>query len=194
MLGKSERLSGRRLTWAQTKQGSCFESNGKRYVCTNANDRPERQRFTVCHEVAHIRLGLASQHESLPWWSYAKRPLAEILCDVFAAELLLPYELFHPEAEKSSTGLSFIDNLAERFGASVTATGSRYAYVVSAPVAFVLSEQGKVTVRIKVKAAQGCAGMDSASPRHPGRFPLEEGARRPRHGGPRHCRRRPLVQ
>lgn len=137
--------------------GSCFESNGKRYVCTNANDRPERQRFTVCHEVAHIRLGLASQHESLPWWSYAKRPLAEILCDVFAAELLLPYELFHPEVEKSSTGLSFIDNLAERFGASVTATGSRYAYVVSAPVAFVLSEQGKVRYASRSKPLRDVA-------------------------------------
>lgn len=124
--------------------GYCFESKGKRFICTNANDRLERQRFTVCHEAAHLRLGLPSQHTSLPWWSYAKRPLAEILCDVFAAELLLPYDLFRPEAEKASIGLSSIDNLAEHFAASVTATGSRYAYVVSAPVAFVLSEQGKV--------------------------------------------------
>ncbi len=124
--------------------GYCFESNGKRFICTNATDRSERQRFTVCHEVAHLRLGLPSQHGSRPWWSYAKRPLAEILCDVFAAELLLPYDLFHPEAEKASIGMSSIDDLAERFQASVTATGSRYAAVVSSPVAFVLSEQGKV--------------------------------------------------
>ncbi len=124
--------------------GSCFEMNGKRFICTNANDRPERQRFTVCHEIAHLWLGLPSQHESLLWWSYAKRPLAEILCDVFAAELLLPYNLFQPEVERASIGLSSIDDLAERFQASVTATGSRYAAVVSEPVAFVLSEQGKV--------------------------------------------------
>jgi len=124
--------------------GYCFESKGKLFICTNSNDRSERQRFTVCHEVAHLRLGLPSQHENLPWWSYAKRPIAEILCDVFAAELLLPYDLFHPVAEKASIGLSSIDELAECFQASVTATGSRYAYVVNAPVAFVLSEQGKV--------------------------------------------------
>ena len=103
--------------------GYCFENKGKRFICTNANDSPERQRFTVCHEAAHLRLGLPSQHTNLPWWSYAKRPLAEILCDVFAAELLLPYDLFHPEAEKASIGLSSIDNLAECFAASVTATG-----------------------------------------------------------------------
>jgi Zn-dependent peptidase ImmA (M78 family) len=124
--------------------GYCFESKGKRFICTNANDSLERQRFTACHEVAHVRLGLPSQHVGLEWWSYAKRPLAEILCDVFAAELLLPYDLFHPEAERSSIGLSSIDDLAGRFQASVTATGSRYAAVASAPVAFVLSEQGKV--------------------------------------------------
>lgn len=129
---------------AADEAGYCFESNGKRFICTNAKDRSERQRFTVCHEVAHLRLGLPSQHGSGPWWSYAKRPLAEILCDVFAAELLLPYDLFHPEAEKASIGMSSIDDLAERFQASVTATGSRYAAVVSSPVAFVLSEQGKV--------------------------------------------------
>jgi Zn-dependent peptidase ImmA (M78 family) len=124
--------------------GYCFQNNGKRFICTNANDSSERQRFTACHEVAHIRLGLPSQHASLPWWSYAKRPLAEILCDVFAAELLLPYDLFQPEAEKSNISLFTIDELAGRFQASVTATGSRYAAVVSSPVAFVLSEQGKV--------------------------------------------------
>lgn len=124
--------------------GWSFKDNGKHSICTNANDRPERQRFTVCHELAHIVLGLASDHQVSPWWSYAKRPTAEIWCDVFAAELLLPYGLFKPEAEKSSIGFAAIDDLASRFQASTTATGSRYANVVSTPLAFVLSEQGKV--------------------------------------------------
>lgn len=132
--------------------GYCFESKGKRFICTNANDGLERQRFTVCHEIAHIRLGLPSRHQSLPWWSYAKRPLAEVLCDVFAAELLLPFDLFQPDAEKVTIGLAAVDDLAERFQASVTATGSRYAAVVSAPVAFVLSEQGKVRYASRSKS------------------------------------------
>jgi len=119
--------------------GWSFNNNGKHYICVNANDRLERQRFTVCHELAHIVLGLPSDHQALPWWSYAKRPPAEIWCDVFAAELLLPYRLFKPEAE-----LAAVDDLAARFCASNTATGSRFAAVVSAPCAFVLSEQGKV--------------------------------------------------
>jgi len=155
---------------APDEAGSCFEMNGKRFICTNANDRPERQRFTVCHEVAHLRLDLPSQHQNLPWWSYAKRPLAEILCDIFASELLLPYGLFQPEAERSTIGLSSIDELAGHFQASVTATGSRYAAVVSAPVAFVLSEQGKVRYASRSKSLQ------EASAWIPTRLDLPEGS------------------
>ena len=124
--------------------GYCFQNNGKHFICTNANDKAERQRFTVCHEIAHIVLGLPSQHDTSPWWSYSRKPLVEVLCDVFAAELLLPYDFFQPLADEASIGLGAIDGLAERFHASFTATGSRYGAVVSVPLAFVLSEQGKV--------------------------------------------------
>jgi hypothetical protein len=124
--------------------GWCFESNGKHYICVNAKDREERQRFTACHELAHIVLGLPSEHRELPWWSYAKRSPNEIFCDVFAAELLLPYKFFKPLAEKVDISLAAVDDLAEHFVASSMATGSRFAALVSAPCAFVLSEKGKV--------------------------------------------------
>lgn len=124
--------------------GWSFQNNGKHYICVNAKDPPERQRFTICHELAHIILELPSEHKQVAWWSYAKRSPNEIACDVFAAELLLPYGLFKPLAEKSAMSLSSIADLAGRFEASRPATGSRFAAVVSAPCAFVLSELGKV--------------------------------------------------
>jgi hypothetical protein len=124
--------------------GYSFQGSGKYFICTNANNSLERQRFTICHELGHIKLKFPSQHQALPWWSYAKRPLAEILCDIFAAELLLPYDLFKPEAERSAVSLAAVENLAGRFEASLTATGSRFAAVAGMPLAFVLSEQGKV--------------------------------------------------
>ena len=124
--------------------GWSFCSGGKHYICVNANDRPERQRFTICHEFAHIILGLKSEHKALPWWSYAKRPPEEIICDVFAAELILPYKLFKPLACEAAIEMDSIEHLAERFLASITATGSRFAAVHSEPCAFVLSELGKV--------------------------------------------------
>ena len=100
---------------------------------------------------------IVRQCGSSPWWSYAKRPLAEILCDVFAAELLLPHDLFKPEAERAVIGLAAIEDLAARFQASLTATGSRYAAVVSTPLAFVLSEQGKVRYASRSSALQEAA-------------------------------------
>jgi hypothetical protein len=119
-------------------------NGGKHYICVNANDRPERQRFTICHELAHIVLGLPSEHNALTWWSYAKRPPAEIICDVFAAELILPYRLFKPLADEAAIDMDGVEDLAGRFLASITATGSRFAAVHAEPCAFVLSEQGKV--------------------------------------------------
>jgi IrrE N-terminal-like domain len=119
-------------------------SGGKHYICINAIDRPERQRFTICHELAHIILELKSEHNALPWWSYAKRPQAEIICDVFAAELILPYRVFKPLVDEAKIDMDRVEDLADRFLASVTATGSRFAAVHTEPCAFVLSEQGKV--------------------------------------------------
>jgi hypothetical protein len=87
---------------------------------------------------------LPSEHQAGPWWSYAKRSPNEILCDVFAAELLLPYKLFKPLVDKSDISLAAVDRLAKDVVASTMATGSRFATLVGAPCAFVLSEQGKV--------------------------------------------------
>lgn len=129
---------------AADEPGYSFESNGKHYICVNGKDSDERRNFTACHEIAHIVLGLPSEHQAGPWWSYAKRPPNEIACDVFAAELLLPYQLFKPLIEKDDICFACIEDLAKRFLASVAATGSRYATLVKAPCAFVLSEGGKV--------------------------------------------------
>ncbi len=124
--------------------GWSFFDGKQRYICINANDRPERQRFTICHELAHIILGVKSEHDASPWWSYSKRPPGEIICDVFAAELLLPYRVFKPLADEAAIEMDRVEELAGKFLASVTATGSRFAAVHAEPCAFVLSEQGKV--------------------------------------------------
>lgn len=118
--------------------------NGTHFICVNGNDREPRRRFTVFHEIAHIVLGLPSEHGAMPWWSYAKRSPNEIYCDVFAAELLLPIHLFQPRVELAEIGLSAISALAQEFAASHAATGARFAMAISAPCAFVLSEQGRV--------------------------------------------------
>lgn len=132
--------------------GYSFQSNGNYYVCINGKDSDERRNFTACHEIAHIALGLPSEHQAGPWWSYAKRSPNEIACDVFAAELLVPYKLFKPLVDKSDISLAAVDAFAGDFVASTIATGSRFATLANAPCAFVLSEQGRVRYASRSRA------------------------------------------
>ena len=143
---------------SDNEPGYSFESNGKHYICVNEKDSEERKRFTVCHEIAHIVLGLPSEHASIPWWSYTKRPKNEILCDVFAAELLLPSQLFKPLVQEEPIRFFTIDELGRRFIASITATGSRYAAVIDVPCAFVLSEKGVVRYASRSKTLREAGG------------------------------------
>src|SRR5882672_1775824 len=47
--------------------------DGKYVITVNSLEVEVRQRFTVCHELGHIILGLPSSHSTLPLWSFAKR-------------------------------------------------------------------------------------------------------------------------
>src|SRR5581483_3114455 len=96
-------------------------------ITVNSDESPERQRFTVCHEIAHIVLELPSTHGELPSWSFAKRHLNEVWCDIFASELLMPYDQFQQRIPRGDPSTEVIEALAQAFGASFPATASRYA-------------------------------------------------------------------
>jgi Zn-dependent peptidase ImmA (M78 family) len=108
--------------------------NGKHIITVNSLETDERQRFTVCHEIAHIVLGLESSHEEVPSWSYAKRHPNEIACDTFAAELLMPYQQWLSAAPKEEPSLELIQHMADLFGTSFPAAASRFASLSDMPV------------------------------------------------------------
>jgi hypothetical protein len=110
---------------------------GKQCIVINANDRMERQRFTACHEIAHIALGIPTEHDDHEG-PFPGRSPNEILCDVFAAELLLPSHLARPVIEDTDLEFAAIEDLARRFGSSLSAAGSRFAALCDRPCAFVL--------------------------------------------------------
>lgn len=123
--------------------------NGKHIILVNGNHREERQRFTVLHEIAHIVLEIPSQHHGTKLttdtlMSYGRRPLEEMLCDVFAAECLLPHSLFSKDVGDVDISMDAVKQLAEKYKASLTMTGSRFAANANEPCAFVLSENGQV--------------------------------------------------
>jgi hypothetical protein len=121
---------------------------GKQRIFVNGRQTRERQRFTILHEIAHIVLCLPSIHDSIlkttTLMSYACRPQEEVCCDAFAAECLLPYDIFKNDVDRHQIGFESIEQLAADYRASLTCTGSRYAVVNAAPCAFVLSEAGVV--------------------------------------------------
>jgi hypothetical protein len=147
--------------------GYTVEVGDRRIICVNAADRTTRQRFTICHEVAHSVLKLRSEHKGSPGWSYARRPPNEIWCDVFAAELLLPIDLFKPRVIRSEMGLGAVSSLAQVFDASFAATGSRFAAVAHAPCAFVLAEGGTVRYASRSKALREAFGVIPAGRKLP---------------------------
>lgn len=118
--------------------------NGKHVITVNSLETEERQRFTVCHEIAHLILGLPSSHAEVPSWSYAKRDLNEILCDMFAVELLMPYQMWKAQVPKNEPSAEVIQRLAMRFRTSFPATASRYASLADIPCGFVTMERGLI--------------------------------------------------
>ena len=131
------------------ESGQTAQLGARHIIVVNGNHRAERQRFTVLHELGHIVLGLPSQHggptlRTEKLLGYRGRPEEEMLCDVFAAECLLPYESFGKEVADSDISMEAVKSFAEAYEASLTATGSRFALNANAPCAFVLSEAGRV--------------------------------------------------
>lgn len=118
--------------------------NGKHVITVNSLETEERQRFTICHEIAHIVLNLESSHEEVPSWSYAKRHPNEIACDTFAAELLMPYQQWLSLVPNEEPSLELIQHMADLFGTSFPAAASRFACLSDMPCAFVTMERGAV--------------------------------------------------
>jgi Zn-dependent peptidase ImmA (M78 family) len=118
--------------------------NGKHIITVNSLEPLARRRFTICHEVAHIKLGLASSHEEVPAWGFAKRHPNEVTCDVFAAELLMPYTMWRQLLPTSEPSLQVIEHMAAEFRVSFPAAASRFATLSDVPCAYVTMERGIV--------------------------------------------------
>ena len=127
-------------------------------ITINESDRATRRRFTLCHEIGHLVLGLPSEHGHGPDWSYAKRPPNEVCCDVFAAELLLPIEFFTPLARALAPDFDAVDDLRVKFFASREATASRLAATSRLACGYVLSEGGKVRHMVRSPALRDARG------------------------------------
>lgn len=109
-------------------------------------DRRQRQRFTGFHEVGHTfqpGYALATQTRCPAPSPRPPRKLdVEGLCDLSAAELLLPSRFFAPDVAQGSFDLHSLIELSRRYDASLEATGYRMVPFWPEDALFVVLEPG----------------------------------------------------
>jgi hypothetical protein len=114
----------------------------------------ERQRFSICHEIAHTRfpdcyeeVRHRQQQRKLDW----KHQELERLCNLGAAELLIPYEDFLAQIENRELSLELANELRQAFGCSMEATLYRMVDLAEIPCAVVFLSE-----RLKPKEERAC--------------------------------------
>jgi hypothetical protein len=133
------------MPWA----GCLLREAGDLVIKVRASDGRGRRRFTAFHEIEHTYMpgfAVAPQYRCDPATPDAEsltrdRPL-EALCDVGAAELLLPRTWFTADLEGNAPTIDLVTELAERYGASLEATAWRVVALRRAPTMCLVLEVG----------------------------------------------------
>lgn len=118
--------------------------DGTSTIIVNELERIQRQRFSTCHEIGHLVLELGSNHEETPSWSYVKRHENEIWCDVFAAELLMPYDSFKRDVDNEEPSFDLVERLSRKYRTSFAATASRVTALSDYPCAFITMDSSVI--------------------------------------------------
>jgi len=107
-----------------------------------------KRRFVIAHEIGHLKLhrNLArffncDEKAFLEWHKVGSH---ESEANEFAAELLMPTELFRAQALTAKFSLNHILNLSKTFNTSITSTAIRYTDLGNYPVALIYSQNGKI--------------------------------------------------
>lgn len=120
-------------------------------ICINsAIQYQPKINYIIAHEIGHARM-----HRGLTFFSENDRTLNEWLAkgqhekeaNDFAASLLMPYAPFSRFVKSKKLNLKLIEQAAELFGASKTATFLRYREIGEFPVMIIFIENGKIKWR-----------------------------------------------
>src|SRR5580704_4559887 len=109
-----------------------------------------RKNFTIAHEIGHyvlpghdVSASVCSPSDVGNWSDTSKEQ--ERQADEFAAELLLPAAYAQPIFETTPPSLKVIQDVAERSGASLSATAWRYCDLITERCAVVWSHKKKIS-------------------------------------------------
>jgi len=105
-------------------------------VTVRASDGFERQRFTVCHEIGHTFF--PGFHQQKSYRCNGAKTSLEQLCDLAGSELLLPRSYFSRDLDDATFDLDSIEDLADRYQASIEATALRAVDLSHGPAALLV--------------------------------------------------------
>ncbi|MCB2199045.1 ImmA/IrrE family metallo-endopeptidase [bacterium] len=117
-----------------------------------------RRRFCVVHEFGHFMLGhvataMRCTEEKFHTWYRTNGQ--EIEANAFASEFLMPEDLYKAAIAGRPPKREVLNNLADKFGVSMTAACVRYAEVGSHPCVLFVSRAGEV---LWYRASQDAVG------------------------------------
>jgi Zn-dependent peptidase ImmA (M78 family) len=120
-------------------------------ITINSNiDFYQKKRFAIAHELGHFLLHrgqnkLYNDNErSLNQWYHTNFVSEEMEANEFAAELLMPSELFHEDCKGKVFEPMVIDSLADRFMVSKTAAIMKFVKAGNYPVCVVYCSDKKM--------------------------------------------------
>lgn len=127
------------LAWA-----GCLVTEGDELtIHVRDSDPVGRQRFTICHEVAHTffpGFRFAPQYRCTPLSTRSARDPIEVLCDLAASELLMPARHISTALQSASFDLDTVHELAGDCDASIEAAARRLVSLWPEPCALIRLE------------------------------------------------------
>ncbi|MDO9529373.1 MAG: ImmA/IrrE family metallo-endopeptidase [Syntrophales bacterium] len=122
---------------------------GRLGIITVSTRIPEqgRKRFAIAHELGHFELHQDSQliictEQDMFQWNESKSQ--EIEANDFAANILMPEDIFSDHIGSESPSIDIVAKLADEFRTTLTATALRYVQLSSEPCAIVISGDSSV--------------------------------------------------
>ena len=108
-----------------------------------------QRRFAIAHELGHMELQHSpgaptecGEKQFILW--YKSQNSNEVEANLFAAELLMPSDMFCRRLERTLPSFDLIERLADEFQTTMTATAVRYVDLCEEQCALVFSTDGKV--------------------------------------------------
>lgn len=131
------------------KEGEIVSVSGRSIITVNSAIQFEtKKRFAAAHELGHyelhrdIRPIFSDTEEDLMSW-YKGGP-HEMEANEFAAEFLMPSEVFYKECERKNFEPKVVEHLANRFQVSKTATVLKFVKRGNHPVFVIYCKDGKM--------------------------------------------------